>query len=81
MVSIKETRNKLADIINQVSVAGDVFVVTKFGQPKAMIVPISQAKAPKPVLQETFGAWKERRDIKDTAKWVAKLRGQMNVRK
>ena len=79
-LSIKDTRDKLADVVNQVAVAGDVFVITKFGQPKAMIVPISQVKAQKSVLEETFGAWKDRGDIKDSAKWVAKLRAKMSNR-
>ena len=79
-LSIKDTRNKLADVINQVAIGGDVFVVTKFGKPKAMIVPIMKAKEQKSVLEETFGAWKERKDIKDTAKWVASLRAKMSTR-
>ena len=80
LISIKDTRNKLADIINQVAVGGDVFVITKFGEPKAMIVPISKIKTQKSVLEETFGAWKERSDIKDSAKWAAALRAKMSVR-
>lgn len=81
IMTIKDTRNRLADIINQVAMAGDVFVITKFGQPKAMIVPIAKVKAQKSVLAETFGAWKGRKDIKDSAKWVASLRAKMSIRK
>lgn len=80
LISIKDTRDKLAEIINQVAIGGDVFVVTKFGEPRAMIVPITQAKTQKSVLEETFGAWKGRKDIKNTAKWVAALRHKMSIR-
>lgn len=82
-LSIKDTRNKLAEVINQVAIAGDEFVITKFGQPKAMIVPISipRAKAQKTVLEETFGAWKHRRDIRDSGEWVRKLRARLSVRR
>ena len=80
-LSIKDTRDRLAEIINQVSIAGDEFVITKFGQPKAMIVPISKAKAQKSVLEETFGAWKHRSDIKDSGKWVRELRAKLSVRR
>ena len=80
-LSIKDTRNKLAEVINQVAIAGDEFVITKFGQPKAMIVPISKAKVLKSALQETFGAWKHRSDIKDSGEWVRKLRRKLSVRR
>ena len=79
-MSIKETRNRLADVINQVAVAGDVFVITKFGRPKAMIVPISQEKSGAGNFDEVFGAWKYRRDIKDTGKWVRNLRTKISLR-
>lgn len=81
IITIKDTRNKLADIINQVAVSGDTFVITKFGQPKAMIGPIPQTKVQKQILKETFGAWAERGDIGDTAKWVLGLRAKMSIRK
>ena len=80
ILSIKDTRDKLADVINQVAIAGDTFVITKFGQPKAMIVPIAKVKAQRSILEETFGAWKERKDIEDSAKWVASLRAKMSTR-
>ena len=80
LISIKDTRNKLAEVVNQVAVAGDEFVITKFGQPKAMIVPIPRIATRKSVLEETFGAWKGRKDIKSTAKWAAGLRAKMSVR-
>lgn len=81
LISIKDTRNRLAEVIDQVAIAGDEFIVTKFGEPKAMIVPMIKAKVQKSVLEETFGAWKDRKDIRDTAKWVAALRRKISIRK
>lgn len=80
LISIKDTRNKLAELINQVAIAGDEFIITKFGEPKAMIIPIAKVKMQKSVLEETFGAWKGRKDIKNTAKWVAALRRKISLR-
>lgn len=80
-LSIKDTRNNLAEIIDQVSVGGDTFVITKFGKPKAMITPITDKTAlMKSDLEESFGMWKKRKDIKDSATWVADLRAKMSVR-
>lgn len=80
-VSIKDTRNRLADILDQVAIGGDVFIVTKFGKPRAMIVPVSQSKLPgTPGIEESFGAWKGRNDIKNSNKWVADSRVKMSTR-
>lgn len=79
-LSIKDTRNKLADIVNQVAILGDSFVITKFGKPKAIIVPFTQEKAVSGNFDEVFGAWKERLDIKDSAKWVRNLRTKISLR-
>lgn len=82
--SIRETRAQLSDIINQVSVANRSFVITKFGKPKAMIAPVTlYLKQPSKMLkgiEMTAGAWKHRKDIKDSAKWVANLRHKMSSR-
>jgi len=79
-LSIKDTRNKLADVVNQVAILGDSFVITKFGQPKAMIVPIPQGKVALGSLEEVFGAWKGRKDIEDTGSWVRNLRTKISKR-
>lgn len=81
VMTIKDTRIKLADIINQVSVAGDVFVVTKFGQPKAMIVPINKLNSTDTSgIEESFGAWDKKRGLKNSNRWVADLRAKMSGR-
>jgi len=43
--------------------------------------PLTQEKAVRGTFDEVFGAWKERKDIKDSAKWVAKLRAKISMRK
>lgn len=80
-ITVKDARNNLADIINQVAIAGKAFVITKFGKPKAMVVPFIKTKpGKKNGIDESFGAWSHRKDIKDTGKWAAKLRASMSVR-
>ena len=80
LISIKETRDKLAEVISRVAIAGDEFIITKFGEPKAMIVPIIKDKERKSALEEAFGIWKDRKDIKSSAKWVRVLRDKMSLR-
>lgn len=76
-IPIKETRNQLADLINQVDVAGKSFIITKFGKPKAMLGPVfndrSRASARSKKLPG-FGMWANREDMKDPEKWVRKIR-------
>ena len=79
-MSVKDTRNNLADIINRVDSAGDIFVITKFGKAKAMIVPVAENTVDKTVAAESFGAWKKRKDIKDSSSWVADMRSKMSKR-
>lgn len=80
-LSIKDTRNRLAEVVNQVAAAGEVFVITKFGKPKAMIVPIPN-KTLKSIsgIEESFGSWRKRSDIKETNTWVIRLRTKMSKR-
>jgi len=81
ILSIKDTRSKLADVVNRVAISGDVFVITKFGKAKAMIVPISAANmADTSGIEESFGGWGKRLDIKNSSRWVAKLRMKMSAR-
>lgn len=46
-VSIKELRDSLADIIDQVAIAHKRFLVTKNGKPRAMIVPLTDVQKSK----------------------------------
>jgi antitoxin (DNA-binding transcriptional repressor) of toxin-antitoxin stability system len=38
-VSIKETRDNLAELIERVAIGGEVFAITKFGKTKGFVVP------------------------------------------
>ena len=80
-ISIKDTRDKLADIVDKVAIGGDVFVITKFGKPRAMLVPVVNSKlTDTSVMNETFGAWSKREDIKDSSAWVSNVRAKMSIR-
>ncbi len=79
-ISVKDTRERLAEVIDQVAMTGNTFVITKFGKPRAMIVPVLRGTIPDAGIQESFGAWKKRKDIKDSAKWIEKLRSKMSIR-
>ncbi len=80
-LSIKDARNNLSDIVSRVEMRGDEIVITKFGKPRAMLVPIVGKKVTARSLDEVFGAWKNRKDIKDTGEWVRDLRIKMSLRK
>lgn len=82
--SIKETRERLSSLIEEVAIAKKRFIITKFGKPKAIVSPVlDQANARKKQTEDilaTAGAWKHRKDIKNSAKWVAELRHRMSSR-
>lgn len=82
--SIKETREQLSSLIDQVAIANKSFMITKFGKPRAILAPVEADEkvfsARKRAILETSGVWKNRKDIKDSAKWVAKLRHRMSSR-
>ena len=80
IVSIKDTRNNLANIIDQVAIGQNTFVITKFGKPRAMIIPVSGKKVSTPDLDESFGTWSKKTDITDTTAWVTDLRMKMSTR-
>ncbi len=78
-IPIKETRANLADLVNQVEIAGKRFVITKFGKPKAMLVPVlddRRQQSAKPKKLPGFGIWADREDMKDPDQWVRKIRSQ-----
>jgi len=79
-LSIKDARNNFSNIVSRVEMRGDEIVITKFGKPRAMLVPISNKKTLVGKFDETFGAWKERLDIKDSGKWVRNLRRKISLR-
>ena len=85
LISIKDTRDNLAELIEKVAIGKKTFIITKFGKPKAQLVPMGQKNLKSEVrrkknLEATFGIWKDRKDIKDSAKWVSDLRHKMSSR-
>lgn len=82
-IPMKDTRANLADLVNQVEIAGKSFVITKFGKPKAMLVPVlddRMRKSIKPKKLPGFGIWADREDMKDPDVWVRKIRSQWTRR-
>lgn len=80
--SIKDTRDQLSELVDQVAIGRRQFIITKFGKPKAMLIPIQEETIDerRNRLLAGFGMWKDRKDIKDSAKWVANLRKRMSTR-
>ena len=81
-ISIKDTRNNLAELIEKVAIGKKTFIITKFGKPKAQIVPLKKTmrKNKNIIKLPGFGMWADREDMKDSAKWVAKIRSQWKSR-
>ncbi|OGG18480.1 hypothetical protein A2721_01685 [Candidatus Gottesmanbacteria bacterium RIFCSPHIGHO2_01_FULL_47_48] len=81
-VPVRETRERLAELIAQVQVDGAQFVITRFGKPAAKLVPVDTSivqrkrARKKSAIDSAFGIWKDRKDIKDSAEWVADVRRQ-----
>ncbi len=82
-ISIQATRNNLSSFVNQTAITGKQFIITKFGKPSAMLVPVitDDLDEKNAALETTFGLWKNRKDIKDSAKWITNLRTAMSLRK
>lgn len=81
-ISIQDTRNNLASLVNQTALTGRQFIITKFGKPSAMLVPVivEDIDEKNVALEAAFGIWENRKDIKNTAKWVEALRTKMSFR-
>lgn len=86
VISAKELRDNIAEILEKVAIGKQSFIVAKFGKVKAMISPVVSSiveenrKEKEIILKETFGIWKKRKDIKNTAKWVSDKRKKESSR-
>lgn len=80
--SIKETREQLSQLVEEVAIAKKRYLITKFGKPKAMMIPIDKRLVTKKRNTNLagFGIWKDRQDMKDTAQWVSQKRKQWSSR-
>ena len=83
-ITIKETRENLSELIERVALRGENFLVTKFGKPKAVIMPLgtkdTNCRAKISALEETAGLWAGRKDIKNSNFWVSKVRKKESTR-
>ena len=85
IISTKELRYNLSEILEQVAIGGKEFIVKKFGKEKVKISPIKKEQK---VLNKKksigklpgFGMWKDREDMKDPSEWVRNLRVRESFR-
>lgn len=78
MISVKDARDNLAELLEQVAIANKQFVITKFGKPKAKLTSVTDritmtAGASK--LTPEFKTWLDNfsRKYKKTIEELAKL--------
>lgn len=81
-VSVKDTRENIAELINQVDIAGKEFIITKFGKPKAMLVPVTGKgnRKRKGDKLPGFGAWANRKNIDNSIIWIDRIRNNWSKR-
>ena len=82
VLSIKDTRNRLADVVNQVAISGDVFVITKFGKPIAALVTFDDyKKIMNPAKRYTKEEWDKGFALMDKARSNTKKYPQKEIEK
>lgn len=81
-ITVKDTRDNLSEIIELVSGGKKSFIITKFGKPKAQIIPIEAKKQEAKTfnLSDAYGIWSDRTDIDNATEWVSKTRKQWSKR-
>jgi len=87
-VTVQQARDNFSELIERVALARESFLVTKFGKPKAAIVAADeirglgqiQAQKKKRAIKAIAGMWADRKDMADSAKWVADLRRREAMR-
>ena len=86
IISTKELRDNLAEVLEQVAIGRQTFLVSKFGRKKALITPVADVKIMKKKSKRdlknlfAYGIWKDRKDIKDSVIWVSNLRKKQSFR-
>lgn len=83
-ISTKELRDNLSEILEKVAIGKQTFLVSKFGREKVLIIPSENTKQkPKKIdfaKLDTYGMWKNRKDMENTAEWVSKMRTKQSNR-
>lgn len=72
-VTARDLRVRAAEILHAVR-EGETVTVTYRGRPVAEIRPVHRSRAKAGSLDEIFGMWKDRTDMKDVRKWIRDLR-------
>ena len=86
LISTKELRDNLAEVLEKVAIGQQTFLVSKFGREKALITPIKniakEKKKEKRNLRSLsfYGTWEGREDMKSPAIWVSELRKGQSFR-
>lgn len=85
VITAKQLRDNLAEILEKVAIGKQTFLVSKFGREKALITPVTSVSALKSkrvnlAKLPAFGMWKKRKDIKRAISWVSKLRIEQSER-
>jgi len=84
LISTKELRDNLSEVLERVAIGRQNFLVSKFGKKKALIVPVIADLSLKKIdfkQLSAFGVWKKRADIKNASAWTTKLRAKQSQRK
>jgi prevent-host-death family protein len=87
-VTVQQARDNLAELIERAALANEEFLVTKFGKPKVAIVAADrvggmrqdQMNRRRRAIKAFAGIWANRKDMVDSAKWVADLRRRESMR-
>lgn len=83
-ISVKETRDKLSELLERVAIGKESFVITKFNKPKAVIMPVAEVAMAEQNVRRAVtalaGVWEKSRDVKDGASWVANRRRRESSR-
>lgn len=78
-ISTKYLRDNLAEVLEQVDIGKQTYIIKKFGKVKAQISRPSKSSVSKKEKVDFkklpgFGMWADRDDMKDSAEWVSKIR-------
>lgn len=83
LISTKELRDNLSEILERVAIGRQSFLVAKFGKKKAVISPTNTFSDSKKVnfsKLSAYGIWEKRKDIKNAKSWISNLRTKQSQR-
>lgn len=74
-VTVMQARDNIADIINNVSCAGERYVITRHGKERAIIISLSQWEALEAVMKEKEDA----EDIRDAEEALERIKNEGTI--